>query len=188
MPPSPFIEGGRAPPLDATTALLLRLLDEHGVRLHGLLAKITLRAEVADELLQELFLRLYSAGGFAKAPHPDRYLIRAAINLAFDWRRRLRRDCSAGPLNGQEACTRPSPPDEAVRREELERVMEAVERLPAADRDLVVLRFLQGLSYEDLAHQLDSTPHRVRALCAKAVARLRRQLDPGPVRESDDAR
>jgi RNA polymerase sigma-70 factor (ECF subfamily) len=161
------------PDLDETTSLLLRLLDEYGVRLHALLTKITLREDVAEELLQDLFLKLRKADGFAHAPRPEQYLFRSAINLAFNWRSRKGREVHAAPLNGEEACSRPSPIEHAIRREELERVMLAVERLPPRDRELVVLRFLHGSSFEELADQLSSTPHRVRALCSKAVVRLR---------------
>lgn len=60
--------------LDETTSLLLRLLDEYGIQLHALLAKITLRGNAADELLQELFLKVRTADGFATAPSPEKYL------------------------------------------------------------------------------------------------------------------
>jgi RNA polymerase sigma-70 factor (ECF subfamily) len=172
--------------LDETTSHLLRLLDEYGVRLYALLAKIAVREDVADDLLQELFLKLRMADGFMQAPRPDQYLFRSAINLAFDWRSRRRRSVTSVPLNGNEACSRPSPVEQAIRREELERVMLAVERLSPTDRELVVMRFLHGSSYEELADHLGSTPHRVRALCSKAVARLRRQLDSIQATESSD--
>jgi RNA polymerase sigma-70 factor (ECF subfamily) len=181
-----FIAVEKEPELAETTFLLLRLLEEYGVRLHALLAKITLREDVAEELLQDLFLRLCDADGFARAPHPDLYLFRSAINLAFDWRSRKGREINAAPLNGVETCSRPSPIEHAIRNEELERVIQAVEQLPPTDRELVVLRFLHGSSYEELADQLVSTPHRVRALCSKAVARLRKQLNPNQAMESSD--
>jgi len=181
-----FIAVAKEPDLDETTTLLLRLLDEYGVRLHALLAKITVREDVAEELLQDLFLKLCKADGLAQAPRPEQYLFRSAINLAFDWRSRKRREFDAAPLNGEEACSRPSPIEHAICREELGRVMLAVEQLPPVDRELVVLRFLHSSSYEELADQLGSTPHRVRALCSKAVARLRKQLDPNQVTECSD--
>jgi RNA polymerase sigma factor (sigma-70 family) len=177
----------REPDLDETTSLLLRLLNEHGVRLHALLAKITLRSDVAEELLQDLFLKLRKAGGLARAPRPEQYLFRSAINLAFDWRSRKGREVNAAPLNGKEECSRPSSIEHVIRREELDRVMRAVEQLPPTDRELVVLRFLHGSSSEELADQMGSTPHRVRALCSKAVLRLRKQLDPHHVMENSDA-
>jgi RNA polymerase sigma factor (sigma-70 family) len=171
---------------ETTTYQLLRLLDEYGVRLHSLLAKIAVREDVAEELLQELFLKLRQAPGFARSPRPEQYLFRSAINLAFDWRSRKRGSVAPIPLNGDETCSQPSPVEQAIHREELERVMHAVERLPPMDRELVVMRFLHGSSYEELAVQLGSTSHRVRALCSKAVSRLRRQLAARPATEVFD--
>ncbi|HVC97960.1 MAG TPA: hypothetical protein VND64_30090, partial [Pirellulales bacterium] len=120
---------------ESTTSHLLRLLDEYGVRLHSLLTRIALREDVADELLQELFLKLHVADGFAHAPRPERCLFRSAINLAFDWRSRNRRVGTSVPLNGDEASPQPSPPEQAMHREELEQVMSAVERLAPSDRE-----------------------------------------------------
>jgi RNA polymerase sigma-70 factor (ECF subfamily) len=162
------------------------LLDEFGVRLHSLLARVAVRRDVADELLQELFLKLRRADGFAHAPRPEQYLFRAAINLAFDWRSRSRRSVVPVSLNGEVKCSRPSPVEEAIHREELERVMAAVERLAPGDRELVIMRFLHGSSYEELADHLGSTPHCVRALCSKAVARLRQQLGSSQAKEVFD--
>ena len=172
--------------LDEATSRLLALLDAHGVRLHVLLTRITLREEAADDLLQELFLKLRKAEGFAAADRPEQYLFRAAIHLAFDWRRRRRQAPPPLPLREDTACERRTPVEQAIRREELDRVMAAVERLPPADRDLLVLRFLHRSSYEELAAHLNSTAHRVRALCCKAVGRLRRQLDRARTTEMSD--
>jgi RNA polymerase sigma factor (sigma-70 family) len=186
LPFRKFIPVEKEPDLDDTTSLLLRLLDDYGVRLHALLTKITLRADVAEELLQDLFLKLCKAEGLAQAPRPEQYLFRSAINLAFDWGRRKGREAIAAPLTGAETCSCPSPLESAINREELHRVMLAAARLPPADRELVVLKFLDGCSYEVLADQFGSTPHRVRALCAKAVARLRKQLHLDGVKGSAD--
>ena len=172
---------------ETTSSQLLRLLDEYGVRLHALLAKIAVRPEVADELLQELFLKLRRATGFAEAPHPEQYLFRAAINLAFDWRKRDRRWAASVPLTGEESSSQLSPVEQTIHNEDLERIMSAVERLPVTDRDLVVMRFLHGSPYEELAVHLGSTPHRVRALCSKAIGRLRHQLNAISTKEANDA-
>lgn len=166
--------------MDEQTQALLRLLDEYGVRLHVLLARMTLRHDVADELLQELFLKLQGGSGLSEAKQPEQYLFRSAINLAFDWRRRERRSAGNVPLAGNETNSEPSLLDQAIRREELERVMRELESLPGSDRELLVMRFLNGNSYDELADQLGSTPHRVRAQCASAVARLRKRLDVAP--------
>ncbi len=70
---------------------LLELLETVGPRVHILLTKITGRVDAADDLLQELFVKLLRSDGFAKAPNQEAYLIRSAIHLAFDWRKLNRR-------------------------------------------------------------------------------------------------
>ena len=66
---------------------LLNLLETHGAELYALLTRLTLRAGVAEDLLQELFLKLRNASGFACADNPKAYAFRTAIHLACDWRR-----------------------------------------------------------------------------------------------------
>ncbi len=52
-----------------------------------LFMRITLREDVAEDLLQELFLRLHGRKGFSAIQKPKAYMFTAAIRLAFDWRR-----------------------------------------------------------------------------------------------------
>lgn len=152
---------------------LLKLLDEYGTRLHTLLTRLTLRADSAEELLQDVFLRLMRSEGFADSPSPERYLFRSAINLAFDWRKRRQLRGISGRLSGREVSPHPSPEQQAIQHEQVERVLAAMEQLSESDRELLTLRFIDGASNEWLAERFDTTPHRVRALCAKAVSRLR---------------
>jgi RNA polymerase sigma-70 factor (ECF subfamily) len=164
--------------LDEKTSLLLRLLAEYGVELHQLLTKITLREDVAEDLLQELFLKLWRTGRITEATKPKAYLYQSAMNLAFDWRIRRRHEINGVNLNGKAAPMSRSPEEDIIHREDLNRVLSAMEELPARDQELVAMRYLGGSSYEELAGQLFSTPHCLRALCSKAVVRLRKLLDP----------
>jgi len=162
--------------LDEETGKLVRLLDEHGPRLHALLVKLTLRKDAAEDLLQDLFLRLSKSKGFHRAPSPERYLFRAAMNLAFDWRKQQQRSSAASELIDEDIAKWDCPVEKAIRREELERVLAAMDRLSRTHRELITLRYIHGWSYNELAKNLNSTPHRVRALCSKAVARLRKLI------------
>ena len=168
----------RSPNLDEATERLLRLLDEHGPGLHALLVKLTLRKDAAEDLLQDLFIRMSESKGFRLSPTPERYLFRAAVNLAFDWRKQMRRSSAASQaqLIDEDIAEWDSPVEKAIRQEELERVLVAMERLPERHRELIALRYLHGWSYDELAMNLNSTPHRVRALCSKTVARLRKLI------------
>jgi len=66
---------------------LLELLDKSGADLYALLTRLTLREDVAEELMQELFIKLNNSRGIGKIANWNAYAHRAAINLAFDWRR-----------------------------------------------------------------------------------------------------
>src|SRR4051794_24488181 len=75
---------------------ILRLLDTDGRRIHGLLYRLTLSVETAEELLQELVMRLMKSEGFAAARDSAAFAFRAAIHLAMDWRRRQKHRRIAG--------------------------------------------------------------------------------------------
>lgn len=160
--------------MDQVEQQLVDLLDSCGSRLHALLAKLTANRDAAEELLQDLFVRILRTPGFAEAPNPEAYLFRAAINLAFDWRKRTRRAPVFALLEDDAATDSVGPLDRMVQHESVERVLAAVEQLSEQDRELISLRFLQGESPEWIAERWDSTPHQIRSRCSKAVARLRK--------------
>jgi RNA polymerase sigma-70 factor (ECF subfamily) len=170
--------------MDAT-GRLLKLLDEHGVRLHRLLARLTLRGDAADDLLQDLFLKLRASNGFAKADDQVAFAVRTAVNLAFDWRRRQVRRRDSGLLNDDLGGRAPDPLAGLVEREEMEQVLAAIAELPDATRLAITLRHLERHETEEVARLMGNTPHQARALCAKGLAMLRQRLGE-PAREVSD--
>ena len=156
---------------------ILQLLDTSGERLHRLLARLTRREDVVGDLLQELFIRLWNSKTFDKAEDPFAYAYRAAINLAFEWRRKQKITCCQ-PL--QENCPAASDSSSAlgkmIRAEELEQVLNATSKLTDLARDVVVMRYIEQDSYEEIAERLGKKPQYMRALCAKAMAQLRELL------------
>jgi RNA polymerase sigma factor (sigma-70 family) len=161
---------------------LLHALEEHGAELFALLARLTMRIEVAEDLLQELFLKLRVAKGFATANNRKAYLFRTAIHLAFDWRRGQR---PTEPLRSEPAGSPWSPLDQLIRAEELDLVLGALGNLSQLGRDAVVLRYLQHWDYAAIASQLGKTEHQVRGLCSKAIEQLRSSLLAPEPRRTD---
>jgi RNA polymerase sigma factor (sigma-70 family) len=153
---------------------LLKLLDESGPSLFALLTRLTLRQDVAEELMQELFLRLSDAGNQESIGCLAAYARRTAINLAFDWRRRERRH-EAVPLEAiaEPLSHAPGPLADIVAAEEIEQILRAATRLNGLSREAFVLRYIQQESYEAVAEQLGRTPHQVRALCFRAMQQVR---------------
>jgi len=61
---------------------LLAVLDGEGARIFATLTRLTLRHDVAADLLQELFLRLQTSETFFAAENPAAFAWRTALNLA----------------------------------------------------------------------------------------------------------
>lgn len=156
--------------MSADSRELLEILDAHGAELHALFTRLTLRAGPAEDLLQELFLKLRNAAGLAAAINQKAYVFRAAMHLAFDWWRSQR---PTEPLVNEPLAAMGSPLDGLMMEEELEQVLQAMQSLSDLGRQTVVLRFLQQQDYPEIARQLGKSEHQARALCAKAVSQLR---------------
>ena len=152
---------------------LLELLDRSGASLYALLTRLTLRGDVAEELMQELFIKLTKTSKFNRVKSWNAYAHRTAINLAFDWRRRQKR--APVPLDDirEPASNQNSALSELVRMEELQETLAAIGRLNGPSREALVMRYIQEESYERIAEQLGKTPHHVRAMCSRALNHLR---------------
>jgi RNA polymerase sigma factor (sigma-70 family) len=152
---------------------LLDLLDRSGAELYAILTRLTLREDVAEELMQDLFIKLRDSRGAARAANLDAYARRAAINLAFDWRRASRRAALRSLQIAEPVAGNTSPATRLIRSEEMSRTLNAMGRLKKTAREALVMRYLQQQSYEDIARQMDKTSHQVRAMCSRSIRRLR---------------
>lgn len=154
---------------------ILQLLDASGSSLHRLLGRLTQRQDVVGDLLQELFLKLWNSKAFDKARDPTAYAYRAAINLAFEWRRQQQTSYQFLEKNCQ-ATDKPSALEKMIQAEELEEVLNATSRLNNLARDVVVMRYIEQEPYEKIAEWLGKKPQHIRSICAKAMAQLREFL------------
>jgi RNA polymerase sigma-70 factor (ECF subfamily) len=152
---------------------LLELLDRSGANLYALLTRLTLREDIAEELMQELFIKLSNSRGFDKVVNRQAYAHRAAINLAFDWRRGRRRNPLRLEQVKEPASKDNSPLSKLVQTEELDEILNAISRLKGGYRQAFVMRYVQEESYDYIAGQLGKTSHQVRALCSRALNHLR---------------
>ncbi len=155
---------------------LLELLEKSGARLHTLLTRLTLREDVAEELMQELFIKLSNTNDLNDVKNLSAYARKAAINLAFDWRRSQKRTALGLDRLNKPASNDNSPLAKLVQREELQEILNAIEKINTPAREVFVMRYIQQESYDDIAKQLGKTPHQARALCSKTLSHLRNIL------------
>jgi len=156
---------------------LLELLDKSGANLYALLTRLTLREDIAEELMQELFIKLNNKNRFDKVRNRYAYARKTAINLAFEWRRNqklhpVRLDQISEPASSD------SPPlNKLIRTEELDEILNAIGKLNKVPREAFVMRYIQQEPYDYIAEQLGKTVHHIRALCSRASNRLRYILE-----------
>jgi RNA polymerase sigma factor (sigma-70 family) len=155
---------------------ILQLLDTSGERLHRLIGRLTRREDVIGDLLQELFIRLWNSSAFDKADDPFAYAYRAAINLAFEWRRKQKATYQVSKENCPTKKDNPSALGRMIQAEELEQVLDAASKLTDLARDVVVMHYIEQDSFEEIGRRLGKKPQYMRALCAKAMAELREML------------
>lgn len=125
--------------------------------------------EAAEDLVQETFTRAATRLGTIPEAEQWPYLRTAALNI---WRNRSRRLS----LERRWRPSEPEPP--ALSYEDADEVWEAVRRLPARQRACLVLRFYEDLSERDAAEALGCSVGTVKSQTSRAIAHLRKELDP----------
>jgi RNA polymerase sigma factor (sigma-70 family) len=121
----------------------------------------------AEDVLQDVFLRAYHALRADRRPIALRaWLYRVAHNRCID---QIRRPAPAPEdiyeLNRGVAS---DPEAEAERREDLRRLIADVRALPEQQRSALLMREMEGLSYNDLAAALDVTVPAIKSLLVRA--------------------
>jgi len=152
---------------------VLELLDSAGQRLHRLLTRLSGSEQATSDLFQELFVRLCNSRGLETAKDPMAYAWRSAVNLAFEWRRNRKKAFIPLEEEYMPAENQPVALEHMVRAEEMEQVLEAMAKLPPVAREVLVRRYLEQEPYEEMAARLGKKPQHLRAICSKALARLR---------------
>lgn len=155
---------------------LLELLDKAGASLYALLTRLTLREDIAEELMQELFIKL-NTGHFDKARNRYAYARKTAINLAFEWRRNQKLNPVTLDQISEPASSDIPPLNKLIRTEELDEILNAIGKLNKVPREAFVMRYIQQEPYDYIAEQMGKTVHHIRALCSRALNRIRYILE-----------
>ena len=135
----------------------------------------------AEDLTEEVFLKMLGAiGGFRWREVPfSSWLFRIAHNqVASHFRRTAQRGGPTAAIPEEMIDWRHDVAGAIERQVRLEEVRAATERLPDAQREVIVLRFAVGLSIAETAKTLGKREGNVKALQHKAVAKLQKMLVP----------
>lgn len=144
--------------------------DEWLRELRRYVHRLTGDPDMAEDVAQEAVLRLMRTTRDAEVRTPRAWLYRTATNMVRDQARReamLRR--RPVPVDTDDAAT----PEQDLERGEVIREVRAVlERIPARDRELLILRE-SGFRYREIAEVIGVKTQSVPVLAARALARFR---------------
>ena len=170
-----------------------RLVEERHGDVYALLYRLTEDPEEARDLTQETFLQAFRhLANFRGDADLRTWLYRIAVNQArnrWRWWKRRRRDrtvsldapvseeidapLSAG-LAGDEGL---DPERQALMREREQALHAALKSLSRPYREVIVLRDIEGLSYEEVAATLDLNVGTVKSRLNRGRTELRRRLE-----------
>ena len=134
----------------------------------------------AEDVVQDVFVRVLEHHRSLTAVRDMRvWLVRVAWNLAIDRRRRIRPEQFDEGF-AESLVGRNLPADEALNEaQRLRFVLRELERLPKAERNVLLLSVVEELGTAEMAEVLGRSESAVRALLFRARTRLRERLEEG---------
>jgi RNA polymerase sigma factor (sigma-70 family) len=153
---------------------------EHGHAVRGYLLAMVRRADVADDLSQEVFLRAWQARGRYREQGAARaYLLRIADRLVCDRGRKVGRqtNLSGEAWNQVEptGCTE-EPSQTLIRQEAAQRLTAALDLLSTEQRRVLLLRYYGQLSFAEIAETVGCPLNTALSHCRRGLTALRELL------------
>ena len=177
-----------------------RLVGLYQDRLYNAILRMVGQPEEARDLAQETFTRgLDKLDGFRGDASPYTWLFRIATNLSISRLRKVQRhrtfsldapaggggagssgrgnnDDQASALVGRMSAAAPAPDEDAEKRERNQKVLEALGRLDAEYRAVLVMRDIEGFDYQQMADVLGLPLGTLKSRLFRARLALRDEL------------
>jgi len=166
-------------------------VDRFGQKIYSVAYHFTLKREDAEELAQEIFLKVFENlhrydGGFPLVA----WLVSLSRNLCIDRYRRKKRERSFRFVSDDAVApllhSADDPATDAIRKERVKMLFSALAEIPEDLAEILVLRDLDGLAYEEIGRALElpdgtvkSRLFRARAEVAKKVRERQESRGPG---------
>jgi RNA polymerase sigma-70 factor (ECF subfamily) len=161
-----------------------RLVLPHLDAAYNLARWLTRNDHDAEDVVQEAMMRAMRYMGSCRGDDAKAWLLQIVRNSCFTWLRenrpaeRLFPDEDGEALNEIAAPPADEPHALAARNAERRQINDAIASLPAAYRDVLVLREIEDLSYSDIARVAGIPVGTVMSRLARARGLLRQMLSP----------
>lgn len=172
-------EPGADTPLPNVERAMEAIINAHEAALLRYAAGILNDPHAAQDVVQNAFIKLFRLWKPGAQPSDALrgWLYRVTHNEAIDYLRRERRIGLLHLRQAEERAPVDDPPGDALS-DKLEAVMAGVRKLDPAERQVLLLRLQEGLSYRDISRITGRTEGNVGCILHHAVRKLGRLLRP----------
>ncbi|OAM87104.1 sigma-70 family RNA polymerase sigma factor [Termitidicoccus mucosus] len=167
------------------------MVSRYWARIYAMVHQLLRNPQDAEEVTQDAFIRAHRGlVNFRGESAFSTWLYQIATNLArnrywYWWRRKRDKtvsfdqpvgDDTTMPLSEVFAAEAAAPDDEAVTQEFVDRIAFGMEKLNAKHREILILRNMKNLSYEEIAEILRISVGTVKSRIARARESLRAKM------------
>lgn len=145
-------------------ALVYSWYEQYRTGIYRFALSILRDPQMAEDVLQETFVRLISGIGWPDEGKEKAWLFRVARNLCFDILRKRIREMEATPVIA-------APPDQNWE------FLELISPLTETEKEIVSLKFIGGFSHKEIARITGTTVHATKKRYERAIQKLRGEME-----------
>ncbi len=158
-----------------------QMVDHLGQRVYSVAYHFSLKREDAEELSQEIFLKIFENLHRFDGSYPlVAWVVSLARNLCIDRYRRKKRERSFRFVSDEAVAplltSGDDPAAEALRKERTKLLFWAMGEIPEDLAEILILRDLEGLAYEEIGKALDLPDGTVKSRLFRARAEVARKV------------
>lgn len=145
-------------------------------KLYGIILRILSRRDIADEILQEVYVKIWDRAGDFNPEHasPVTWMAAIARNRAIDEIRRKRpATIEDHPEYLDVASNDETALAKIVRAEDGQKLADCLRRLEIEKREMVVLAYCEGLSRDELAARYQQPVNTIKTWLRRSLAQLK---------------
>ncbi|HSS44939.1 MAG TPA: sigma-70 family RNA polymerase sigma factor [Thermoanaerobaculia bacterium] len=157
------------------------LVDSFGQKVYSVAYHFTLKSEDAEELAQEIFLKIFENLHRYEGSFPlVAWIISLSRNLCIDRYRRLKREKTFRFVSDDAVSpmlrSSDDPAEETLKRERTRLLFSALAEIPEDLAEILVLRDLDGLAYEEIGRALELPDGTVKSRLFRARTEVAKKI------------
>lgn len=163
-----------------------RLMETHERRMYAVALRMCANREDAQDCLQEAMLRIYrSISSFKSQSSFATWVYRITMNTCLDELRKKKNKQNTSldsllDMGWSPQDETSSPERQTIQEEARQYLHKAIQTLPEDMRSAIVLRDIQGLTYEEIAQALDINVGTIKSRISRGREKLREKLKQKP--------